>query len=274
MIHITAIPAFSDNYIWCLSDESKNAIIIDPGCARSVEHFLSENNLKLHAILITHHHPDHIGGVKKLKEKYSPKIFGFKGAAFDFLDYKLINNQTFSLLDIEFKTIEVPGHTLDHIAFYTVVPVFDKATDSEGVSNGMMTLQPSLFCGDTLFSAGCGRLFEGTAEQMFDSLNILSSLPKNTLVYCAHEYTLSNLAFAKTLMPCNQDLLTYIKECEDKRQKNLPTIPATLSTELKINPFLRYEDPEIYSSLAKQGLIKEHSHLEVFRAVRKAKDSF
>lgn len=266
MINIHGIPAFSDNYIWCLFDDKGNAIIIDPGCAEPVEQFLNDNNLKLEAILVTHHHHDHIGGVKQLKERYSPKIFGFKEANFDFLDVKVNEGQSFKVLNLEFKTLEVPGHTLDHIAFYVDIPTID--------SQGNTSAQPSLFCGDTLFSAGCGRLFEGTAEQMLNSLNKLASLPNNTLIYCAHEYTLSNLAFAKTLMPNNEALSTYIRLCEEKRRKGYATIPTVLSTEIEINPFLRSHDPEIYSSLKNEGLIEEYINQEVFRAVRKAKDSF
>tara|TARA_R110001599_G_scaffold9079_2_gene45178 strand:+ start:3779 stop:4579 length:801 start_codon:yes stop_codon:yes gene_type:complete len=266
MINIHGIPAFTDNYIWCLFDDENNAIIIDPGCAEAVEKFLTANNLKLVAILVTHHHHDHIGGVQQLKEKYSPNIFGFKEANFDFLDFKFSDGQLFNVLNLEFKTIEVPGHTLDHIAFYVDIPTID--------SKGNTILQPSLFCGDTLFSAGCGRLFEGTAEQMFNSLNKLAILPSNTLIYCAHEYTLSNLAFAKTLMPNSEALSSYISHCKEKRSNGQATIPTTLSTELEINPFLRHDDPEIYYNLKSLGLITEQNSQEVFRAVRKAKDSF
>lgn len=265
MIHITGIPAFSDNYLWCLHDK-KNAIIVDPGCAKSVDTFLIEHNLNLVAILITHHHPDHIGGVKQLKEKYSPAIYGYAGANFDFLDYKLQQDDVFTLLGIEFKVLEVPGHTLDHIAFYTEIPL---ENDDEKTR-----FQPSLFCGDTLFSAGCGRLFEGTAEQMLHSLKTFKSLPNNTLIYCAHEYTLSNLAFAKTLMPKNESLKEYAEQCIAKRHRNEPTIPTLLSNELAINPFLRECDPEIYESLRKQNLVKQNTDVEVFRAIRKAKDNF
>lgn len=266
MIKIHGIEAFNDNYIWCIFNEKNNAIIVDPGCAKSVDAFLTKHNLNLEAILITHHHFDHIGGVKQLKEKHSPKIYGYKGADFDFLDFTLVDGQKFKLLELEFKTIEVPGHTLDHIAFFVDIPSSD--IDDNKV------MQPSLFSGDTLFSAGCGRLFEGTAEQMFSSLNKLAALPANTLIYCAHEYTLSNLAFAKSLMPNNKDLSSYISLCEEKRQQGLATVPSTLSTELKINPFLRNDDPEIYSSLKNRGLIKTMNELEVFRATRMAKDNF
>ena len=257
MIQIQEINAFSDNYIWCLFDQKKNAIIVDPGCTKSVEQFLSENSLNLEAILVTHHHQDHIGGVEKLKANHNCKVYGFKGANFDFVDHKLVDQQSFQLLDIVFNTIEVPGHTLDHIAYYADI-------------NG----QASLFCGDTLFSAGCGRLFEGSPKQMFTSLNALMKLPESTLVYCAHEYTLSNLKFAKTLMPTNEDLEIYLSECEKKREINIPTIPCNLETELKINPFLRFDDNEIYQNLFNANLITENTPLNIFTAVRKAKDNF
>lgn len=265
MLEIKGIPAFSDNYLWCLHDD-KNAVIVDPGCAKSVETYLKEHSLNLVAILITHHHPDHIGGVKELKEKYAPVIYGFGKANFDFLDIKLAGKDSFDLMGINFKVLEVPGHTLDHIAYFAEIPIKNKA--------GTLQTQASLFCGDTLFSAGCGRLFEGTAEQMLDSLNTIKALPADTLIYCAHEYTLSNLKFAKELMPSNQDLNKYILECQDKRKNHLPTIPTVLATELAINPFLRQDDTEIITYMNVQGLIKNTTPVELFRAVRKAKDNF
>ena len=177
-----------------------------------------------------------------------------------------MEKQSFQCLGISFKTIEVPGHTLDHIAFYAEINTQNK--------DRQVTKQASLFCGDTLFSGGCGRLFEGTPKQMLTSLKALMKLPKSTVIYCAHEYTLANLKFAKTLMPDNEDLKNYYEECEIKRAQNIPTIPSTLATELKINPFLRFDDKEIYQNLLEKKLIENDSSLAIFTAVRKAKDHF
>ena len=266
MIRVQEINAFSDNYIWCLFDKNKNAIVIDPGCADSVDDYLDKNELNLCAILVTHHHPDHIGGVKQLKNKHNCAVYGFKGAGFKFLDYELVDKQKFELLGIIFETIEVPGHTLDHIAFYAEI-------DSSG-DNIHIEKQASLFCGDTLFSVGCGRLFEGTAMQMFSSLEKFKKLPLSTLIYCAHEYTLNNLKFAESLMPNNKELKAYKADCKLKRNNNMPTIPSELQTEFKVNPFLRCDDQEIYESLFEAGLIEEYSPLAQFTATRKAKDMF
>lgn len=266
MIQIQEINAFSDNYIWCLFDENNNAIVVDPGCANSVENHLQKNELNLQAILITHHHPDHIGGVQSLKRNHNCKVYAFKGSQFEFTDYELVDKQTFEILGTVFETIEVPGHTLDHIAFYADIHLQDKEDEIKS--------QASLFCGDTLFSGGCGRLFEGSPAQMLSSLNKLIQLPESTRIYCAHEYTVSNLKFAKTLMPKNENLEQYYKECKLKRERRCPTIPSDLATELKINPFLRFDDTEIYQSLLSQNLIQERSPLSLFTAVRKAKDHF
>lgn len=265
MIHIEGIPAFSDNYLWCIHNQH-DAVIIDPGCAKSVENYLSMHGLNLTAILITHHHPDHIGGVKQLKAKYSPTVYGFKHSNLEFLDRKVCEGDSIQELNLDFSVLEVPGHTLDHIAYFTHIPKQDR--------DGEPKLEASLFCGDTLFSAGCGRLFEGTPEQMLSSLSKFKALPEHTRVYCAHEYTLNNLAFAKTLMPTNQCLATYTEECRNKRDQDVPTIPTTLKTELAINPFLRETDSEIYQQLHLQGLVKSGAPTEVFRAIRKAKDTF
>ena len=259
------------NYIWCIYDpDTKQAIVVDPGSFQAVDEFLGTENLKLEAILVTHHHPDHIGGVAALKAKYDAKVYGFKEAKFTFLDYHYSEGDEFTLLGCLFKTLEVPGHTLDHIAFYSPAYLISPETSSKETLNRHE--KPWLFCGDTLFSGGCGRLFEGTAKQMHRSLTAISKLPKETEVYCAHEYTLGNLDFAISLMPNNEDLRKYKSNCEQLRLKNTPTLPSTIETELKINPFLRTSDNEILNNLSKSD--KAISPEITFAAIRKAKDVF
>jgi len=288
MLNITAIPAFSDNYIWCFYDpDTQKAAVVDPGSYQVVENFLAAENLELETILITHHHPDHIGGVKELKTKYGAKVYGFKEAKLTFLDYHFNEGDEFTVLGCLFRTLEVPGHTLDHIAFYSPAALnFSKTstlnarasqTDaSSESSNNKETSnrhnKPWLFCGDTLFSGGCGRLFEGTPKQMYQSLSAISKLPMETEVYCAHEYTLSNLEFASSLMPNNKNLYHYQLNCEQLRKKNTPTIPSTIETELKINPFMRVTDDEILEKLNQTS--NSISPETVFAAIRKAKDAF
>jgi len=266
MLKVRAIHAFSDNYIWCIIDEhNKQAIVIDPGCSASVLNFLNSQKLQLIGILITHHHPDHIGGVDDLKYQTNAIVYGFshagpKNTKLTFIDQEYTEGDSFSLLASKFKIIEVPGHTLDHIAFYSEPDQSHKT--------------PWLFCGDTLFSGGCGRLFEGSASQMHHSLSKLANLPKACEVYCAHEYTLSNLEFAMSLMPNNKEVKKYKSECEDKRGKNKTTLPSTIGLELEINPFLRTHDPELVRSLQSKNQNFTPETQSIFAETRRAKDHF
>lgn len=253
MLQITPISAFEDNYIWCLCVPGQpECIVVDPGDARAVQNYLQQHQKNLTAILITHHHADHTGGIAELKQQW-PQLRVIGPAAEQHripqLTEQVIDHQQVNLpeLNCSFRVIAVPGHTLGHIAYYT-----------EGL----------LFCGDTLFSAGCGRLFEGTAEQMFSSLNRLSALPDNTLVYCAHEYTLSNLRFACHIEPDNQPLVEYQRHCQHLRQSELPTLPVTLAQEKKINPFLRCNNKDL------QQKWQKNNALELFRWLRASKDQF
>jgi len=266
MLKVTAIHAFSDNYIWCIiNEQGKKAVVIDPGCSKSVLNFLDEQKLELAGILITHHHPDHIGGVAELKLKTKARVYGFKNAGpinskLTFIDQEYIDGNTFFILDTKFQVLEVPGHTLDHIAFYS--------------EWSQTHTTPWLFCGDTLFSGGCGRLFEGSASQMHHSLSKLASLPIECEIYCAHEYTLNNLEFATSLMPNNIALQSYSAECKVKRANEKITLPSSIGRELEINPFLRTHDPELIQSLdIENGSLPINPEL-VFAATRKAKDRY
>lgn len=256
---VLPIKAFKDNYIWALIEkESGMTIIIDPGEAQPVVDFIKNKNLRLTNILITHHHHDHHGGVANLFEKYSPTIYSPMHPDINADIESIINIDNINYIDIpifgRFKIIKVPGHTLEHVAYYH--------------ENGW------LFCGDTLFSAGCGRVFEGTYEQMYSSLLQLRSLPKDTKVYCAHEYTLSNLEFAKAVEPSNLDIQNMIVECKRKRENNLPTLPSILSSEININPFLRCEVPAIVKSAQIYSGKSLKKAVNVFQELRIWKNSF
>lgn len=254
-ITIQPIPAFFDNYIWSIQD-SQSAVVVDPGQAEPVMEYLAAHQLTLNAILVTHHHPDHVGGIRQLKAAYpAAKVIGFREARYDGIEYEYSEGDSFTLLGLELTMIEVPGHTLDHVAYFTYV------NDT-----------PCLFSGDTLFSGGCGRLFEGSPEQMYNSLLKFKALPDNTKIYCAHEYTLSNLGFAQTLMPENTHLASYRSKCERLRENNQSTIPTLLETEMKVNPFLRETDAEIIDNLKNLGYTKLDDPVSCFAAIRKAKD--
>ena len=254
-IRVRPIAALSDNYIWCI-DDGQHAVVVDPGEAQPVQAFCQQHGLKLTGILITHHHWDHTNGLEALL-KWQTKIpvFGPEYGNIAGLTERLKQGDKVNLapIDVQLEVLEVPGHTLDHIAFY---------------GKGM------LFCGDTLFSAGCGRLFEGSAAQMHQSLQKLMQLPDETAVYCTHEYTLANLAFAKAVEPSNDKLSEHIRWAEQKRREGLPTLPSSLGIEKAINPFLRAENNGIKHNV-EQHVGEQLSDADaVFKAIRNWKDHF
>ncbi|MGI9282996.1 MAG: hydroxyacylglutathione hydrolase [Endozoicomonas sp.] len=260
MIQIQAIPAFQDNYIWLLSeDSSQHCLVVDPGDASVVEETLAKLDLELTGILVTHHHWDHTNGIKALTKNRNIPVYGPDNAEIDGITHPLNETDTLTVLHTEFEIFKTPGHTLDHIVYYSCPEQGD----------------PILFCGDTLFSAGCGRLFEGTAEQMQRSFNKLRALPENTRVYCTHEYTLSNLAFAQAVEPENHSIRDYRNRVTQLRQQDRPSLPSTIELELTINPFMRTDQNSVITA------VKEHaphtalfSDAEVFGALRQWKDHF
>lgn len=255
MLSVTPIPAFRDNYIWMLrQDTSPEVCVVDPGDAAPVIETLEREGLTLGSILVTHHHPDHVGGLPELIERYSPRVIGPHNPAIDGIDERVGAGDEVRVIGRLFEIIEVPGHTLDHIAFFTA------------------GIPPLLFCGDTLFSAGCGRLFEGTPEQMHASLARLTALPEDTLVFAAHEYTLANLAFAKAADPDNPDIDAAEQECRRARELERPTLPSTIGRERRINPFLRCEDAGVRRAAAPRGDTTDA--VTTFATLRGWKDDF
>lgn len=251
MLEILPIPAFKDNYIWLISN-SRHAVVVDPGDAGPVSLLLEQSGLTLEAILITHHCHDHIDGVVELISKYPAPVYAPAKESYDFPHTPVADGDlvTINKPDIKFTVMEVPGHTLGHVAYYS---------------------QPLLFCGDTLFSCGCGRLHEGTAEQMYQSLQRLTQLPADTRVYCAHEYTLNNLAFALELEPDNMALHKRRQEVTELRTAGLPSLPTTIELELATNPFLRCGSNTIRQSLE---LEENTAPAEVFRILREMKNNY
>tara|TARA_B100000287_G_C20599088_1_gene767297 strand:- start:21 stop:752 length:732 start_codon:yes stop_codon:yes gene_type:complete len=235
-MNIFDIPAFTDNYIWALQVDN-SITLVDPGDAAPVIKIIKEKKLKIEDILITHHHFDHTGGLVELKKYISGKVYGPKNENINGIDIPVTENDLIETLGIEFLTIETPGHTLDHVSFY-------------GKEAG------TLFCGDTLFSAGCGRLFEGTYEQLYNSIQKLNKLPDDTKIYCGHEYTLSNLEFVRSQI--NNDYIEEkYKEISDMRSKNQISLPSILGIERKINPFLLEIVPDDIKSLSASDCFKE-----------------
>ncbi|MEZ0122285.1 MAG: hydroxyacylglutathione hydrolase [Candidatus Reddybacter sp.] len=256
---IHTIPAFQDNYLWLFHQAGQRAaFVVDPGDAQPVLDCLQKHGLDLAGILITHHHPDHTGGIKALLSHYDAPVYGPDSRNIPQISHRLQEGDEITLADTIFTVLEIPGHTLDHIA-YTASP--------EAQS-------PLVFCGDTLFTAGCGRIFEGTAQQMYQSLQKLVTLPDETRIYCAHEYTLSNLAFATAVEPASQALKDKTADDTEKRQQGLPTVPSTLGIERETNPFLRCHLPSL-ALAASQYCARELSDpIEVMREIRLWKDNF
>lgn len=258
MLMISPIPAFKDNYIWMLHiPSSKDVVVVDPGDAAVVEARLARDGLNLAGILITHHHHDHIGGVGELTRHRSIPVYGPDNPAITGITHRLKDGDAIHVNTIRFTIIATPGHTLDHIAYFT-----------EFGDN------PALFCGDTLFVGGCGRLFEGTAQQMYTSLMRLAALPGNTHIYCAHEYTQANLQFALAVEPDNPVLQQRVQQVARARTDNQPTVPSTLSQELATNPFLRSDQPGVIQAACDQGGDADSSPAEVLGIIRAWKDNF
>ena len=254
MFEVIRIPAFKDNYIWLLR-KGASAVVVDPGDANCVLEVLERERLTLDSILITHHHHDHQGGVAGLLAKCpDAEVFGPAAESITGLTRPLHGGETIRLesLDVDFQVFAVPGHTLGHLAYYC---------------------PDTLFCGDTLFGAGCGRLFEGTPEQMLDSLTRLAALPDHTAVYCAHEYTELNLRFALSIEPGNRQLQQRADEVVIARAKGLATVPSTLELEKATNPFLRCEKADVIDAVRAKGIVG-NDPVEVFTALRAWKDAF
>lgn len=256
MLTLIPIPAFADNYLWLLHD-GQRALVVDPGDAAPVQRILAELNLDLQTILVTHHHPDHTGGVHELRNNTGAKVYGPATEIIPKPYEPLDEGDVVATLGLSFRVIAVPGHTSGHIAYYTQ----------------SMNGKPLLFCGDTLFSGGCGRLFEGTPAQMLASLDKLAALPGNTVTCCTHEYTLSNLRFAVAVDPDNQTLASYQAHCEKLREQHQPTLPTSIAQELLINPFLRTRQPALISS-AQHFDAAAHDDVSVFAAIRQWKNQF
>ena len=235
-MNLIALPAFSDNYIWMLHD-GHCAVVVDPGESAPVIRALDSHGLELAAILVTHHHADHVGGIDGLRPRLKGPVYGPRRERIPEPHIALDDGDGVDVLGLRFTVIDVPGHTSGHIAYFT---------EDGGAA-------PILFCGDTLFSGGCGRLFEGTPAQMHHSLSRLAGLPGATRVCCAHEYTLSNLKFARAVEPVNLSLADYTIWCEAPRANGRPTLPSSIATERLVNPFLRCAEPGVALTAQTRG---------------------
>lgn len=256
-LSILTVPAFDDNYLWIVHN-GRHAIVVDPGDADAIVQALSQHQLTLSAILLTHHHPDHTGGVPALRALFEVPVYGPSNDGIEGITNALNDGDTVLIepLSLKLEVMSVPGHTLGHIAYYTAE-------------------QAWLFCGDTLFAGGCGRLFEGTPAQMLNSLDRLAALPENTLVYCAHEYTLSNLRFAQEIEPDNLELSARIVLEQSKRAQNTPTVPSQIGIEKLTNPFIRIRQASVQKRLLDAGKIFSiQDDVSNFAALREWKNNY
>ncbi|MDH4562380.1 hydroxyacylglutathione hydrolase [Pseudomonas sp. BN411] len=259
MIQIDALPAFSDNYLWLLQDaDTRRCAVVDPGDAAPVLAWLDAHpGWTLTDILVTHHHHDHVGGVARLKEASGARVLGPAQEKIPARDLALGDGDTVKVLGLDFQVFEVPGHTLGHIAYYHA--------DND---------RPLLFCGDTLFAAGCGRLFEGTPDQMHHSLSRLAALPAATLVFCTHEYTLSNLRFAKAVEPGNHATSERFDTVTRLREQGGISLPSNIALERATNPFLRVAETSV-KQIADERVGRDNATpAEVFAVLRAWKDQF
>ena len=253
MLSVEPIKAYTDNYIWLVST-NEGSIVVDPGESKEILNLIDANEIDLKGVLITHHHYDHTNGLLDLTNKINLEVYGPK--KIEGINNIVKESDKFSLIGIDFEVIEIPGHTLDHLAFYS--------------SNNK---DPILFCGDTLFAGGCGRVFEGTFEQMFWSLKKISNYPKETKIFCGHEYTLSNLKFALEVDKDNKQLSDEYINVKKLISSDVPSLPTNLNKELKVNPFLRCNEINIKNKVIDKFDIID-DELEIFTALRKWKDNF
>ncbi|MGH1440367.1 MAG: hydroxyacylglutathione hydrolase [Cellvibrionaceae bacterium] len=257
---VKPITAFSDNYLWLIQNESNtDAVVVDPGDAEPVLKVLQETKLRLSAIIITHHHWDHIDGIEDLLKYYDVPVYGPNSARIPQVSLAIKEGDTVSLFDgaLTLDVLEVPGHTKDHIAYF-----------------GNIDQRPSLFCGDTLFAAGCGRLFDGTHDQFYQSLDKLNQLPSDTQIYCTHEYTMANLDFAQAVEPDNKAITERIKSEQAKRDQGIPTLPTNLLLERETNPFLRYREKGLSLAINQFWEANWSSDLDLFTGLRRWKDKY
>lgn len=255
-MNLVALPAFSDNYIWMLHD-GREALVVDPGDAAPVADALDNQGLALTGILVTHHHADHVGGLRELSARLQGPVHG---PARERMPVEVVAHEGGDAVQwhgITFQVLDVPGHTAGHVAYF-----------AEAAPGG-----PLLFCGDTLFSAGCGRLFEGTPAQMHHSLSQLAALPGDTRVCCAHEYTLSNLRFAQAAEPGNTRVAEYAEQCQALRAAGRATLPSTIALERQINPFMRCDEPALANTARTHGAASDDP-VEVFAALREWKNNY